>query len=292
MRLTFSKSEQSRGGALPLIAALIIGACLAGAAAEAQDKVVQIRLSNRHVSEILPLTKPLVTPGGFISADQRTNSLIVIDHPDAIARIRRLVQKLDKAVPLLKIRVRYANQDLARDREASASARGEVGDATVSVGPEPVAGEGVAARLEESSERVTRQSEYVIRVRSGSTAFLETGYDVPHRERWRRLSSQYGYVPETVVFQRVASGYNIRPVLVGEQVRIEIVPRINYFDNRGRDQKIHFVEAATSLTAPLGEWIEIGGILGGHREINRQILSDSRHAADQHLSIRMMVTID
>jgi type II secretory pathway component GspD/PulD (secretin) len=258
----------------------------------AQEKVVQIRLSHRHVSEILPLTKPLVSPGGFISADQRTNSLIIIDNPTVIARIRHLVQELDQAVPLLKIRVRYENTEVETQHDASASAQVESGNTTVAVGKQPRAEEGVEAELNAGRGKIQRQSEYVIRVRSGSTAYIETGYDVPHRERWQALSHRYGYVPETVVFQRVGSGYNIRPVLVGDQVRIEIVPRINYFDNRGRDQKIQFAEAATTLFAPLGDWVDIGGVLGGHREINRQILSDSQHTADNRLTMRLMVTID
>lgn len=260
--------------------------------AHAQEEVVQIRLTNRHVSEILPITKPLVSPGGFISADQRSNSLIIIDNPVAIARIRRLVQELDQAVPRLKIRVRYESADSSSESEASASARVKAGDATIEAGQPPARGEGVDVAASEGHGQTQYQSEYVIRVRSGSIAYIETGYDVPQRERWRQLSHQYGYIPETVVFQRVASGFNIRPVLMNDQVRIEIIPRINYFDNRGRDQKIFFAEAATTLFAPLDEWVDIGGVMGGHREINRQILSDSRHATDNRLTMRLMVTID
>jgi hypothetical protein len=282
---------QTRHGVLLTIVALVAWA-VHPPDLQAQEKVVQIRLSHRHVSEILPLTKPLASPDGFISADQRTNSLIVIDNPTAIARIRRLVQELDQAVPLLKIRVRYENTKVETQRDASASAQVKTGSTTVEVGKKPMAEEGVEAEFSEGRGKIQRQSDYVIRVRSGSTAFIATGYDVPHRERWQALSHRYGYIPETVVFQRVASGYNIRPVLVGDQVRVEIVPRINYFDNRGRDQKIQFAEAATTLFAPLGEWVDIGGVLGGHREINRQILSDSQHTADNRLTMRLIVTID
>jgi hypothetical protein len=79
---------------------------------------------------------------------------------------------------------------------------------------------------------------------------------------------------------------------MGRQVRIEIVPRINYRDNRGRDQNIRFAQAATTLFAPLDTWVDIGGVLGGQREIDRQILSDSRHASDHRLTMRLLVSVD
>jgi hypothetical protein len=272
--------------------ALIIRAAVAPLNVVAQEEVVQIRLANRHVDEMLPAAKPLLSSGGFISADQRSNSLIVIDNPDAIARIQRLVQELDQEMPLLIIRVQYANAASNHENEASAAARVEDGKITAEIGREPVRDEGVDIDAYTGRTTSQRQSEYLIRVRSGGSAYIEVGYDVPHRMRWQELSQRYGYVPETVVFQRVASGYNVRPVLAGDQVQIEIVPRINYFDNRGRDQNIHFAEAATALVVPLDKWIDISGVMGGHREVNRQILADSRHAADRGLTMRLMVSID
>ena len=58
------------------------------------------------------------------------------------------------------------------------------------------------------------------------------------------------------------------------------------------NQKIHFTQAATTIFAPLGEWVDIGGVMGGKREVNRQILADSQHAAGQDLTMRLKVTID
>ncbi len=218
--------------------------------------------------------------------------MIVIDNPVAIARLQRLIQEIDQEVPLLKIRMRYESADSDRGSEARASARITSGKTSVEMGPGPGPKEEGAARLATGQDQARRQSEYMIRVRSGSVAYIETGYDVAQREGWRELSRRYGYISDTVTFHQVDSGFHIRPVLQGDQVRIEIIPRIHYVDNRGYQQNIQFAEAATTLFTPLEKWIDIGGIMGGHREINRQILSDSRHATDNRLSMRLMVTID
>ncbi len=268
----------------------ILGSLAATSAAE--EKVVQIRLKNRHAGEILPMAQPLISPRGFISADRRTNSLIIIDNPTAIARIRRLIQELDQEVPLLKIRVRYESDDTDQANEASAAVRAKTGNTTVEIGEDRGKGTGIEADIDERRSNAQRQSEYILRVRSGGIAHIESGYDVPHRDRWRELSHRYGYIPDGVVFRRVASGYSVRAVLMDDQVRIEIIPRINYFDNRGRHQDIQFAQAATTLFAPLGKWVDIGGVLGGHRDIDRQILADSQHASDDRLTMRLMVTVD
>ncbi len=261
-------------------------------ASQAQDEVAQIRLKNRHAGEILPMAEPLLSPQGHISADKRSNSLIVIDNPAVIARIRQLVHEVDQEVPLLKIRIRYESADSDQATANTASAREKTGDTTIEAGRDKLDDTGVEADLEAGAKHAQRQSEYFLRVRSGNSAYLESGYDVPHRERWRVLSHRYGYIHDGVVFRRVTSGYHIRPVLTGGQVRIEIVPRISYLDNRGRKQNIQFAQAATTLFVPLDRWVDIGGILGGHREIDRQILADSRHASDDRLTMRLMVTID
>ena len=292
--ITFS--HMTRSSRFPVSTVLAFAVfCLLGffpAETRAEEKVVQIRLKNRHAGDILPMAKPLISPQGHISADQRSNSLIVIDNPEAIARVRRLVQEVDQEVPRLKIRVRYESTDSDQAADAGASARIKTGDTTIEAGREKRDDTGIEADIQAGRKQAQRQSEYVLRVRSGSIAYLESGYDVPHRDRWRDLSRRYGYVSEGVVFRRVTSGYHIRPVLTGDQVRIEIVPRISYLDNRGRDQNIQFAQAATTLFAPLDRWVDIGSVLGGHREIDRQILADSRHASDNRLSMHLMVTID
>ena len=293
MKTAFANTHINSRPVRPLMAfALFFLVAFFSMEAGAREEVVQIRLENRQAGEILPMAQPLLSPRGHISADQRSNSLIVIDNPAVIAMIRRLVQEVDQEVPLLKIRVRYESADADQAAGASASARAQTGDTAVEVGREKLEDNGLEADIQAGRRQALRQSEYILRVRSGSVAYLESGYDVPHRERWRELSHRYGYIPEGVVFRRVTSGYRIRPVLMGRQVRIEIVPRINYRDNRGRDQNIRFAQAATILFAPLDTWVDIGGVLGGQREIDRQILSDSRHASDHRLTMRLLVSVD
>ena len=85
--------------------------------------------------------------------------------------------------------------------------------------------------------------EYTVVVRSGSTAYISSGYDVPYPERWARLSHKHGHIQRPVTFKKVDTGYDVRPVLMGNNVQIEITPHISYIDPRGLRQPIRFAEA-------------------------------------------------
>jgi type II secretory pathway component GspD/PulD (secretin) len=50
------------------------------------DAAVEIiSLTYRNPTEVLPLVKSMLSPDGKISADERTNSLIIVDSAEAIA---------------------------------------------------------------------------------------------------------------------------------------------------------------------------------------------------------------
>ena len=140
--------------------------------------------------------------------------------------------------------------------------------------------------------RLQNRGEYTLLVRSGNTAFIRSGYDVPYPERWSHISHRHGHISYPVIFQKVDTGFDVRPVLMGKIVQIDITPRISYLGRRGLRHPIRFAEAATRVNAPLGEWVEIGGIDSQYEDIHRQILSRGREIGDAALSMRVMVTLN
>ena len=268
---------------------IILFAILAGMVLPAAaEEVVQIRVINRDVNDILTIVQPLVSPHGYISADIPSNSLIVIDQPAVVNQIRALVSRIDQPVPQLRIRVQYGYEDSREGQSASVEGRVQVGDATIGVGDK--ASEGIEAELSAGKNRRRSKGDYMVMVRSGSTAYISSGYDVPYPERWSRLSRRHGHTRGPVAFKKVDTGYDVRPVLVGEMVQIEITPHISYLDGRGFRQPIRFAEAATRLNVPLGQWVEIAGTNDATQEIYSQILSAGRTSSGEQLSMRLMVT--
>jgi hypothetical protein len=79
----------------------------------------------------------------------------------------------------------------------------------------------------------------------------------------------------------------LTPTIVGDNVHLKIVPRIAY-DHR-KDGVIRFFEAQTELTAPLGQWVEIGGAVNQQNEVFKEILSHNRGGENSSTSMSLMV---
>lgn len=259
------------------------------AVAVAED-VVQIRIVHRDVQDLLPMVQPLTGPYGYISADGPSNSLIVIDNPTAVARIQALVAKIDQPLPQLKIRFQYGQHQSEQEESAAVDGRIEVGDVSVGSGDWKSRPEGIDVALSSQSGQQRDRGEYTLVVRSGSTAQINSGYDVPYTQRWSQLALRRGHISQPVVFKKVDTGFDVRPVLAGNTVQMEITPRISYIGARGFRKPIRFAEAATRLNVPLGEWVEIAGTDTATEEIHRQILGGGRASGKAQLSMRVLVT--
>jgi hypothetical protein len=254
----------------------------------AAEEVAQIRVVHRDVSDILTIVQPLISAYGYISADVPSNSLIVIDQPAVVDRIRELVARIDQPVPQLKIRVQFGYQDSRKEQSAGVEGRVDMGDATIGIGDQKT--EGIQADISASDRLNQNRGDYIVMVRSGGTALISAGYDVPYPERWSRLAHKHGHAGRSVVFRKVDTGYEVKPLLVGNLVHIEITPRISYIDAHGLRQPVRFAEAAIRLDAPIGKWIDIAETQTEYEDLNRQILGANRTSGAEALRMRLMVT--
>ena len=83
------------------------------------------------------------------------------------------------------------------------------------------------------------------------------------------------------------SGFEVVPRLAGRSVQLEIVPqRERFVDSSGA---VDTQRAATTVSAPLGEWLEIGGAVSHALSGNRSIASasDVRAAESRRVWVRV-----
>lgn len=121
---------------------------------------------------------------------------------------------------------------------------------------------------------------------SGSPAFIRTGKEIPykHSSPFFRRHAPGG---EAIAWQTVESGFEVTPTIAGDHVIIKIVPRIAYDDRQ--DAVIRFFGAQTELTAPFGQWVEIGGASDRQNEIIKEILSRRAGGEQSTTSMSLMV---
>jgi type II secretory pathway component GspD/PulD (secretin) len=263
---------------LILSLAVLISASLAA-------EVAVIKVNYRSASDLLPQVQTLLSPEGKASVDTQTNSLIVVDTNESLTKIQSFVASMDKPAEQVKVRFRFQEQGVSTDRDLSASGRVSGEHGLVAFGRD--GREGVPVRAQDTRVNRRGNTESFISVMSGSSAYLWVGKEVPFTEQWVYLTHQYARVVETVNFQRVETGFEVRPIVIGNNVQVEIVPRISSFDKE--EQLVRLTEAATTLTVPKGQWVTIGGTSEQSNEVFRDILSYGSSSTNSTLSLSLMV---
>jgi type II secretory pathway component GspD/PulD (secretin) len=257
------------------------------AATVAADAAVEvISLNYRSAAEVLSMVKSMLSPEGKISADERTNSLIIVDSEEAIARVRHSLAFIDKPVRQAMVRVRFQESGQREERSVSGGGRVSGDDWSVSGGRGPRGRDGVDVRAEDRSVSRGGSSEYFINTLSGSWAYIRVGQDIPYTARWSDLCRRYA---RTVVFQRIETGFDVKPVIRENMADVEIVPRISETGSGGRPGGVRFAEASTQVQVPLGQWVTIGGSGQSVNEVLRAILEAGSSRQASALSIELLV---
>ena len=275
------KSTYLEGGVFLLAILLAVTAPSAGHAA-----VEVIALRYRSPSEVLPLVKPLLSIDGKISADDRTNQLIIVDSEEVIARVKQTLALVDQAAPQATIRVRFHETGEREDRSISGGGRVSGGNWSVSTGRGPRGRDGVDVRVQDRNVSRGGSSEYFINTLSGNWAYIRVGQDVPYSAYWVDLCRRHG---RTVAYRRIETGFDVKPVIRETLAEVEIVPRISEMGSGGSSVIVHFAEAATRVHVPLGQWMIIGGSDQSTNEVVRAILEAGSSRQSSALSIQLMV---
>jgi type II secretory pathway component GspD/PulD (secretin) len=254
-----------------------------------QAEVEIFSLRHRNPTDVLPMLNGLLSADGKASADERSNSLIVVDTREAIERIRDYLPIIDQPGRQARVRVRFLEQGSTAERSIAASGRVTGDNWSISTGGRRRTRDGVAVHYRDQRVGRAGTSEYFINVLSGSWAYIKVGKDIPYTERWIDLSRRYGRVQETVVFQRIETGLEVKPVILQDRADVEILPRIAEETAGRQPGVIRFSAASTHVSAPLGQWISIGGSDQSSNEVLRAILARGGAERSSSLSIQLMV---
>jgi len=256
------------------------------AAVSADAAVEIISLTYRNPTEVLPLVKSMLSPEGKISADERTNSLIIVDSEEAIARVKQSLAVIDAPVRQAMVRVRFQDSATREDRSVSGGGQVSGDNWSVSTGRRQSTRDGVDVRVQDRSVSRGGSSEYFINALSGSWAYIRVGQDIPYTARWSDLCRRYG---RPVVFQRIETGFDVKPVIRENMADVEIVPRISEMGSGGRPGGVRFAEASTQVQVPLGRWVTIGGSDQSANEVLRAILEAGSSRQSSALNIQLLV---
>jgi len=237
---------------LSTLAAAVLLAVLSMTAHALDTEIIQVRY--RNAQELVSIASPMLGPAGRISADARTNMLIVVGTPEAIERIAGLVQQLDRPPVPLRIDVRFGQRRSAAETTAAAEGRLSGDGWEVSTGDD--AQDGVRIRVQDRTRREDKTARVSVTTVSGRPAYIRYGSEVPYRERQAGVCRRYGGCPTAVTFHRVETGFWVTPRLAGDRIDLTIDPQIA---DLASGRQVRFAAASTHLVVDGGRWVQIGG---------------------------------
>lgn len=244
-----------------LLAALCLVAALP-AAAQGSLEILQLR--HRTAEQVIPVLRPIVEPGGSLSG--QGNQLFVRTGARNLEDLKSMLAAIDKPQRRLTVSVRYD--------EAGAGAASGVG--VDSRGVRIVDSRGT------SGDRVDQR----VTVMEGGRAVIASGQSRPLVQRQVIRTPGGTVVQDTTTLQDTATGFEVVPRIAGRDVILEI------FQQRelpGPAGTVQAQRASTTLTAPLGQWVEIGGADTSASRQGTTILSagQSQSSATRRVFVRV-----
>ncbi len=235
---------------MTLMKHLVLWVVLAAPAALAQGTLEVISLRHRTAEQVIPVLRPLLEPGGALSGQH--NQLIVRTSPENLAQLRAALHAIDRPQRRLVISVRFDNVQGAQDSGIQGSAR--------------ISNRGSSAdgRILDSRSALDERVDQRIQVLEGGRAVIASGESRPLQQRQILVapgspgSPGLPIVHENTLIQDASSGFAVVPRVAGGNVFLEIAPQREQFSQSIRGA-IQSERVASTVSAPLGEWFELGG---------------------------------
>lgn len=257
--------------------------CIISLQALAHTELRIFTLQHRFAQDLYAAISPLVDENGTVTGMH--NQLIVRATPAQLAEIEAIIAQLD--VPRVNRKITVQSQQNRQSSVDNTQISGNVRRGRVILGNDPTAAPN-SGRIDvtRNTQDSARSSQQFLQVVDGERAFIRVGSLVPFSQDWVILTKRYAQITRTTVWLEVSTGFAVRPRTIGNQVELEITPRIS---NGYGQQSIDFETLSTIVHVSLGEWVDIGQTMQQRDDVSRKILGVQSGGAQQKNSLSIKV---
>ena len=228
---------------------------LSALAALAQGSLEVVPLQHRSAEQVMPVLRPLLDPGAALTG--QGYQLFIRTSPANLRDLRQALAAIDTAQRRLLISVRHgANAEAAR---SGIDTRGTLrsGDVTLSNQRFPAERTLVETRVISSRSASDERVDQRVQVLEGSRAFISTGQSRPLQRQQVFVGPAGVAVQDTTVIQNLDTGFEVTPRVSGNTVFLDISPQRETPGALGQGS-VQSQRVSSSISAPLGEWVELG----------------------------------
>jgi len=259
--------------------------------AQAEPEFKIIPLQHRFASDLLIVIEPMVGANGTVTG--YNDQLILRAEPQRMREIEATIERLDTARVNRRITVNASNNTQSKRNTTEATGRINIGNVSIgnhrrsrtntgNINIEP----NIEATIERKQTKRNRNSSQFLNVLDGERAFIRVGKSIPFSEEWITITRHYVQVDRTTGWRDISTGFAVRPQTIGNQVELQITPRIASLNSQGY---IDFETLSTTLRVSLGEWVDIAGAMSQQDEVSRRILGHQSGAFSQQNSLNIRV---
>lgn len=247
----------------------------------AQTELRVFTLQHHFAKDLYSVITPLVGEDGTVTG--MNNQLIVRATPAQLLEIESVIAAMD--VPRANRKITVASNRNQQSTYNNTELSGNVNIGNVTIGNRQ-RGQGASIDVTRQQNQSSQKSQQFIQVVDGQRAFIQVGTLVPFTQDWLLITKRYTQITRTSDWIEVSTGFAVSPRTIGNQVEIEVTPRIT---NLRSQQSIDFETLTTVVRVNLGEWINIGQTMQQRDDVSRKILgSQSGNFEDKsNLSIRV-----
>lgn len=255
--------------------------------AQAETEFKIITLQHRFADDLLPTITPMVGADGTATGIQ--NQLILRASPERMRDIEAIVESLD--VTRVNRRITVSNSNHTESQQNRTEASGTIRRGNVTISNDRGSNDRRAPNtgridIERNTSSISRNSNQFINVLDGERAYISNGQIVPFTQEWISLTRRYVQIERFTDWREITTGFAVRPRTIGNQIELEITPRISNLNNQGF---IDFESLTTTIRVSLGDWVNIGGTMQNNDEISRKILGLQSTSNSQNSNINIKV---
>lgn len=264
------------------------------------DELQLIELRHRTAEELLPILLPVVPANEALTG--RGHQLIHRGSPQTRRQLEQLLARLDVATQTLTLTVRQASAQDAKRLRVGVSGQASTGGSMRVYATRPpgtgqspgltatVGGRTGHLRVDTSAHttRTRDDSVQTLRVRDGARAHIRIGQSVPHVRTILALTNNQTVISQGIELQDVTTGFDVLPRVRGDQILLEITPRLSSLANPGIGL-VNFSELRTTVMVKRGEWVDLGQLGGTGSEVRRALLDSASHREDGRRTVLLRV---
>jgi len=279
-----------------LLGLAILLTCLVPVQAEEEIQIIQLK--HRPAEEIIPIIRPLLGTNDALSGtDYR---LILRTSEKNRKEIDRILSQIDVAQRRLRITVKQAvvadhattSHEISGEVRIGSEGRLRVPSSTAADNKGLVVGGVKPGDPRYQAKRITTTSRdeniQSVTTMDGQRTYIRIGQSVLHVKKIPALAKNQAIIAQGVELQNVTTGFEVLPHVEGQNIRLEIVPRLSTLENP-EIGLARFQELATTVTVKFGEWFDLGEIATANDEIQRAILESGAVRSGEHRTVLLKV---